>query len=144
MNDAGFVAIIAILSMVVLAIVAGFLLERHFVKVSWIAAYVVGASAFAIISVALYFGLTWLDWYLLDSRQAALIAEGTITNVSPSIGKTTYEVDLPNGASARVVRFEFDPRVVANFRIGTITGMVLGAVLLVSRLIVRWRWRRGA
>jgi hypothetical protein len=142
MENSGFVAIIALLSMIVIATIAGFVIERHFTRVSWVIAYIAGASISAIFSIALFFGLTWLDWYLLDSRQAALIAAGTITDISPSRTQTTYEVDLPNGASARIVRFKFDPRMVGNIRLGIITGMVLGAIMLVSRGIVHWRGHR--
>jgi hypothetical protein len=142
MDDAGFVAIIGLLWMVALAIVAGFVVECHFTTASWVVTYVVGALGFAIISVALFFVLTWVDWYLLDSEQKASIARGTITEISRTSNRTIYEVDLPHGASARIARFEFDPQVVRNLRIGVLTGIVLGVVLLLSRGIVRWR-RRG-
>lgn len=137
MYSVGNIAIVSFFIAPVVAVFLGIWSARRYANASWLEVYLVSAVLFFGLTSAAYFVLASLDWYLLDRDQTAIMAQGVVTEVTPKGNKTEYEVQLPQGRWARVVRFDYAPPIEQILQAGGVMGILLGFVVLVARWIAR-------
>jgi hypothetical protein len=92
------------------------------------------AVSMTIVTIGASFLVAWLYWRAWDNSTQSIIDRAISVKMERLPRAMLYEVDLPRGVSARLMRFDFDPAWVERLQLSGITGILAGWLAL----LVRW------
>lgn len=122
------VVISSLVAFPIAAIVAGLVAARRVPHWPWVRMFVFTGVCFSFAATGVLLAAFWIDWVEQDQFQANIVAEGTVMTVIEHSDKSEYEVTLPRGMFARVMRHRFDPPLAQIGQSGGICGLMLATV----------------